>query len=86
MRRLLDQFDLRNSHFVYETNLGFEVTQIDSHGVEYNYRVSQEAADFLWALCKGECVTAEEASGKLTPYAESLALPYNYGHKLRYYT
>ena len=86
MRRLLDRFDLRNSHFVYETELGFEVIQVDQHGVEYKYPVSQETVDLLCTICLGECVTAEEASLRLAPHARKLGIPYHYGHKLRYYT
>jgi hypothetical protein len=86
MRRLLDRFNLRNPHFVYETDSGFEVTQIDSHGVEYNYKVSQKAADLLCALCKGTWVTSKQAGQKIAPYAENLALPYHYEPKLSYYT
>lgn len=86
MRRLLDIIVLRNSHKVYETDSGFEVTQIDSHGTEYKYTVSREAADFLCTLCTGECVTAKEASLRLAPHVKKLALPYHYGHKLHYYT
>jgi len=86
MRRLLDTIVLRNSHNVYETDLGFEVTQIDPHGAEYKYTVSREAADLLCTLCAGQCVTAKEASLRLAPHAKKLALPYHYGHKLHYYT
>jgi hypothetical protein len=86
MRRLLAKFKLRNSHNVYETDLGFEVTQIDPHGAEYKYTVSREAADLLCTLCTGECVTTKEASLRLAPHAKKLALPYHYGHKLHYYT
>ncbi len=86
MHRHLGTITLRNPHKVYETDLGFEVTQVDLNGVEYTYTISHEAADFLCAICKGKFVTAGEASAYLEPYAKKLNLTYHYGPKLRYYT
>ncbi len=85
MREFLSEFELRNTHRVFRDGGDYLVEQEDGRGQLHTTKVGQQTVDYLREALKGERVNAEEAADVLEGAASGLALPYTYGHKLRFY-